>query len=153
MPTQQTRSDAALTDITVTTARNVSTEDGRFLVPTDTDKSAWDLDPNADGDFVIPDDISGRTSTQKPDVGNAEWITFIIESQDSENLSFKIEHFDAADSTTVRATEDKNDSDLFGPDTFIRHTFGTGWPFVKVTVTSEVSAGTQNQFTMAMETH
>lgn len=132
--------------------RAVSTHDGQFMAPADTAKAEWDLDPNADGDLVIPDDIEGRGAGEAPNVGAADLVSFLIESQDSQDLSLKLEWLDGPDGT-VRATEDKNDSGLFGPDTTVRLNVWTAYPWVKVTVTSEAGAGTQNRVTVGMETH
>lgn len=131
--------------------RSVPKQEGDFSLPADTDKSTWDLDGNVDGNLVIPDDITGLSSL--PDVGGSKFISFLIDSQDSQDLKFTIEWYNDENENTLLGTDDENDSDLFGPDTTIRSDVTVVSDFAKIIIESDAADGTQNTFIGSINAH
>lgn len=143
-------------------SRRVPAVEGDHSLPADTDNDPWDLDPNQDGDLVLPDDLTGRESTELLDVGGADIISFVIESvgdgdidnpTNTQNLSFQLEWFADAAGTNKLGIDDKDDDALFGPDTKLRIDVSTVSDFVRITITSEVAAGTTNRVVASINAH
>lgn len=135
--------------------RSVPKSQGMFIIPDDTGQAAWDLDPTAgDGDLVIPTAISNRTATELPQIGAGVVLDLGFESVDAQNLSVKLEWYgEETGNGTARYTDDQNDSDLFGPDTFVRVPATILLDYVRITVQSEVADGTQNRVRGGVNAH
>lgn len=139
--------------VNVTGFRRVNEEEGLFMLPEDTAQSTWDLDPNVDGDLVIPDDIDGRAASEAPDVSGADVVSVLVVSQDSQDITISIDWLATANGSANNRTEGTSQSDLFGPDTRIRTNFFTVGKHMRLTISSNAGAGVQNRVGAAIETH
>lgn len=142
--------------------RRVPQQEGDFSLPGDTGQDTWDLDPNEDGDLVIPDDIQGRDSDEPPEVGGSDFISFNLRSvgdgdidniTNAQDITLRVEWYDDESGSNLIAYDDENDDAIFGPSNLIRMDLFVVSDYVKIIISSDAGGGTTNRLVGTINAH